>query len=270
MFMNIKNDLIQRREELLNLKKLAEKQIGKLKYKGDPVYHIKIDSDSQQIYLRTKSDQSKGKYLPAKKLSTAKQIATYDYLKEIIRQIDRELKSLERAIKTCGKYNPESYYSTLCKGRQKLINPIKPTDEQYVEKWLSEPYEGGSFALDDDSEFYTDKNERVRSKSEILIANALKKYNIPYKYECPLYLEGLGVIRPDFSVLNVKQRKLLYWEHLGKMDDEEYARTNVNRINFYEKNGVFKGDRLIVTWETSKTPLDTKLLDMVIRHYLLE
>ena len=34
--------LNKRRNELLILRKEAEKRLGKLKYKGDPQYHIKI------------------------------------------------------------------------------------------------------------------------------------------------------------------------------------------------------------------------------------
>lgn len=262
--------LENRIEHLSQLKSESLKRLEKLKYKGTPEYRIGIDSKKNQVFLKDENCKTKGKYLPLGKISIAKQVATYEYLNRTIIQIDKELKLIDKLLKTAREANPEDYYSTLCKGRQSLIVPIMPTDEQYVEKWLSEPYESGSFATDNDSEFYTEKNERVRSKSELLIANALNKHNIPYKYECPLYLEGLGVIRPDFSVLNVKRRKILYWEHLGMMDDEDYARTNVNRINCYEKNGIFKGDRLIVTWETGKTPLDTKLLDMVIKHYLLD
>lgn len=261
--------MLNRREELEKYRRKAEKRLEKLKYKGEPECHIRISSKDNQVYMTQKDSNKKTLYVPAKKLNVAKQIATYDYLNEIIRQVDAEIKNLDKAIKNCGKYSPESYYSTLCKGRQNLITPIRLTDEQFVEAWLSEPYEGGSFSLQD-PEFYTEKNERVRSKSEILIANAMCRLNVPYKYECPLYLEGLGVIHPDFTALNVKRRKVLYWEHLGKMDDPEYATTNVSRINFYEKNGVFKGDRLILTWETGKTPLDVKLVEQTIKHYLLE
>ena len=262
--------LNKRRNELLILRKEAEKRLGKLKYKGDPQYHIKIDSTCSQLFLRTKAERSKGRYLPADKLDAAKQIATYDYLTKCIRLIDDELRRIDKYLLTSNKCSPESYYSTLHKFRQSLITPIIPTDEQFVKKWLSEPYEPGKFDENDESEFYTEKNERVRSKSEILIGNSLLRFKVPYKYECPLYLEGLGVIRPDFTALNVKRRKIFYWEHLGKMDDPDYARTNVSRINYYEKNGVFKGDRLILTWETSKTPLDVRLLDSIIKHYLLD
>ena len=262
--------LIERKNELLKLRSTAVRRLGKLRYKGNPAYHIKFDIANKQIYVRLKSDRSNGKYVPSHKLDSAKQIATFDYLTKTISLIDDELKRIDKYLLQSKKLTPESYYSTLSKPRQNLIIPIVPTDEQFVENWLSEPYEPKPFDEDDESEFYTEKNERVRSKSEILIGNAMFRAQVPYKYECPLYLEGLGVIRPDFTALNKKRRKIFYWEHLGKMDDPEYARTNVSRINYYEKNGVFKGDRLILTWETSKTPLDVKLVNQIIKHYLLE
>ena len=262
--------LLNRKNELQKMRDAAARRLGRLKYKGNPTYRVKIDTKSDQIYVRPRSDRSKGKYLPSSKLGSAKQIVTFDYLTKIIALIDDELKRIDRFLSPSKKCSPESYYSTLSKPRQNLITPIVPTDEQFVENWLAEPYEPKPFDEDDESEFYTEKNERVRSKSEILIGNAMFRAQVPYKYECPLYLEGLGVIRPDFTALNKKRRKIFYWEHLGKMDDPEYARTNVSRINYYEKNGVFKGDRLILTWETSKTPLDVKLVNQIIKHYLLE
>ena len=93
---------------------------------------------------------------------------------------------------------------------------------------------------------------------------------MPYKYECPIYTRELGVIHPDFTALNVKRRKQIYWEHLGKMDDEGYARDNIYRINVYEKNGIFVGENLIVTWETSTMPLDIKLMEDKIRRFLID
>ena len=258
-----------RRAELIQMKANVSHRLKKLKYKGDPQCHIRIDTKRNCFYLDKdgKGLVEKGMFTDEK--AAAEQIANYDYLKNLAKIIDQELKIIDKCLKKTGKTSAEDYYGTLCKGRQDLIIPIRQTDEQYVEEWLSGPYEGGSFGVGD-AEYYTEKNERVRSKSEILIANALKKHGVPYKYECPLYLEGLGVIHPDFTALNVRRRKILYWEHLGKMDDEDYANKNVNRINIYEKNGLFKGEKLILTWETSKTPLDVLLLDSVIKHYLLE
>ena len=60
---------------------------------------------------------------------------------------------------------------------------------------------------------YTSREERVRSKSEIIIADTLSRESIPYRYECPLHIPDVGNIYPDFTVLNVAKRKELYWEH---------------------------------------------------------
>ena len=264
----ILNHLISRKDELLKMKGDVKKRLIKLKYKGKPQYHVKADVNGQ-VYVRAKGERGKGKYIPAGKIDKARQIAEYDYLCRILKQIDNELVLLNKNIAFYSGPSPESYYLTLSKHRQKLFTPIIPTDEQYVEQWLSEPYEKKGFS-ENDPEYYTNNEERVRSKSEIIIANELKRFNIPYKYECPIYLDNFGVIHPDFTAINVKRRKIRYWEHLGKMGDEDYVKKNVKRINAYQNNGVFIGEGLILTMETDSTPLDVKLVDNIIKRYFLD
>ena len=41
------------------------------------------------------------------------------------------------------------------------------------------------------------KNERVRSKSEKIIADMLYHKNIPYKYECPINLKAVSYTHLD-------------------------------------------------------------------------
>ena len=92
---------------------------------------------------------------------------------------------------------------------------------------------------------------------------------IPYKYEVPLPLKGFGIVYPDFVVLNAKQRKVYYWEHLGMMEQPDYAAAAVQKLEQYQKNGIFPGDKLILTYETKTRPLNTKLLEQCIIQYLL-
>lgn len=258
--------LSERLAELNSYKKLIEKRLANLKYKGVPEYHVHVFAKNNQILLRPVN--GKEIYLKSDKRYLASQVATYEYLEKTLKLVESELSRLEK-IRKINALSPENYYETLSKGRQKLIKPIRLTDEQYTEAWLAESFEPKAFKEEDDSRFYTDKNERVRSKSEIIIANTLSKFKVPYRYECPLYLEGMGVIHPDFSALNVKRRKICYWEHLGRMDDPDYANKNVRKINSYQKNGICLGDRLIITMETSNTPLNIKLLEMLINNYLI-
>ena len=51
-------------------------------------------------------------------------------------------------------------------------------------------------------EHLTAGNVRVRSNSEIMIADALTRGWIVFRYEYPILIEGLGCVRPDFLCLH--------------------------------------------------------------------
>ena len=151
---------------------------------------------------------------------------------------------------------------------KQFINPIDVSDEDYVNAWLNVEYVGKEIQ-DDLPYFETDHKERVRSKSELTIANALAKYGIPYKYECPFVLNNGIVIYPDFTVLDLKERKEIYWEHRGMMDDIDYARHAVIRNKKFMSSGVCVGKNLIITEETSDSPLGTNEIDTIIKENFL-
>ena len=148
------------------------------------------------------------------------------------------------------------------------MNPILLPDREFREQWEAVGYTGKAFAKDA-PEYYTDKGERVRSKSEILLANLLQKHDIPYRYECPLTLPSGIVIYPDFTILHLRLRKELYLEHLGMMDNEEYCESALQRLRLYEKSGIFQGDRLLLTYESSKMPLDIRTAEKMILHFCI-
>ena len=108
--------------------------------------------------------------------------------------------------------------------------------------------------------FKTNKGEYVRSKSELIIADRLSGLGIPYRYEAELIL-GDTVIHPDFTILDIKHRREVYFEHFGMMDNPKYATSAVQRINLYNRNNIVLGDRLFFTVETDSVPLDTEIVD---------
>ena len=73
------------------------------------------------------------------------------------------------------------------------------------------------------------------------------------------------IIHPDFTILRVRDRKILYLEHCGMADDPEYAEKRiVKRINEYSQAGIILGDNLFLTFESSTTPFDVRVLDRMI------
>ena len=88
-------------------------------------------------------------------------------------------------------------------------------------------------------------------------------------YEKPLYLAGYGIVYPDFTFYSKRLRQEIYWEHEGLMDNQEYARAAVKKINSYQMNGIFPGERLILTYETTQDIIDSKLMKTLTERYLL-
>ena len=55
---------------------------------------------------------------------------------------------------------------------------------------------------------------------------------------------------------------------MGMMDNSAYAEKAVNIIHAYEQNGIFQGEDLLITYETSKSPLNQKVIMRMIQRYL--
>jgi hypothetical protein len=117
-------------------------------------------------------------------------------------------------------------------------------------------------------EIYTKKGERVRSKSEKILADTFCDLGIEYKYECPIKLNGYGIVYPDFTILRKRDGEEVYWEHDGRMDDPKYAEKAIRKINNYISNGLFPGDRLIVSFESSGVVIRDSVIKMMIDKYL--
>ncbi len=152
--------------------------------------------------------------------------------------------------------------------RRKLIQPVEPTWKQKLTQWKSVEYKGKEFE-EGLPVIMTEKGERVRSKSEKIMADYFYRHGIEYKYECPLYLKGMGMVYPDFTFLSEKSGEEIYWEHNGKMDDPTYAKKAVRKIQTYENNQIFLGERLILTYETEQNILSTAKIEQMVTRYLI-
>lgn len=118
-------------------------------------------------------------------------------------------------------------------------------------------------------EIFTERGEQVRSKSEKIIADSLYRNGIPYRYEHPVYLRGMGVVHPDFICLHVKKRKEILWEHMGLMGDPKYCRRALKKEEMYIKNGYRSGIDIIYTRESSGYTISTKVIDQIIKDTFL-
>lgn len=93
--------------------------------------------------------------------------------------------------------------------------------------------------------YATTKGDRVRSKSEVIIANLLFANSVDYVYEKELFYEPGKWIEPDFTI-KTKSGKEIYWEHLGMIGIESYDKRWKEKQDIYRQ--CFPG-QLEVTYE---------------------
>ena len=269
---NHMHESIQLLKELDNLSKTISDRIKnidkRLKKAPQGLLRVSLSNKTVQYYQRTNTNDPYGKYLTKKDRHLAEQLAQKDYDTKLLKVLKKQQKAIENFIEDYDPDAAEQVYMKLSEQRKALVTPEFLSDEEYVKQWLSQPYTRLGFK-DEDQEFYTSKGERVRSKSEILIADALMRNDVPYLCECPVYNNGVIFAAPDFKCLNRRLRKVYYWEHLGMIGDQDYANRNVKKMDKYILADDFDESRLILTFETDSHPLNTKVIEAKIRKYLL-
>ena len=258
-------DITTRRDWLA---KIIEEKERALEMAPEGTLRILKRKGYNQYYWRKDAKDTNGTYINKGEIELANRLAQKDYDEKVLKQAKKELALLRDYLKV-SVLQPEEVYDLFNNDRKKLISPIEIDDDIFVKEWMNEAYELMPIAEDVGS-FYSNNGVRVRSKSEALIANMLEHFRVPYKYEYPLKLDGLGMVRPDFVCLNVARRKEIVWEHFGMMDNVAYANKNIQKLGIYEQNGFLAGDNMIMTFETSQCPLNSNVVRMKIENMLVE
>ena len=236
--------------------------------KGCPEGNLRISKSRGRIqyYHRLDKEDTNGIYISSKNREFAAQLAEKDYYQKILKSLHKEYGAITRFLADVPHPFVEDIYGQLSEQRRDLVTPIIETDEQYLARWKSISYPKLEYP-DASSLYPSDQGETVRSKSELIIANELFKDSIPYRYEAAVRLKGYGTVYPDFTILNLKLRKEIIWEHLGMLDDAAYLEKNLRKINAYIMNGYYPGDGLILTAETRECPLNLQVVRMLIDRF---
>ncbi len=253
---------IEKRKEMLEkIKEEIEQKID-LNTVNDSAINVVARRNSLQFF--EKNQKGVYCYLPYSKKDQAVEIIQQQYYKKIYKSAMMEVKLLGKLQSFLENKAVEKVYESLGKAKQKVVTPIVQPQEKFIEAWISEEYTGKPFP-ENSPEYYTDRGERVRSKSEKIIADKLYREGIYYRYEYPLELPGWGVVYPDFTILDVENRRNIIYEHFGMMDDENYAGNAIAKVQRYASAGYHIGDNFFITMESSRNPLDSRTLDGVVQ-----
>ena len=244
--------------------KLLEEKRASLKDAPEGRLRVSKTGTTTQYYVRTAGGKRNGRYMKKTDVLIT-QLAQKEYDEDAAAAFESEIALIDDFLQR-SRFSG-LFQTKLHQSKQPLVEQLTLSDEEYTERWMHIPFEALAFKAGQ-PRFFVTENLAVRSKSEAIVAEALIKNHIPFRYEPRLKLKAYTV-HPDFICLNVRTRTEFAWEHFGMMDAPEYASKNVQKLHAYQADGWFPGKNLIITMETKNNQIDAIAVQQIIEMYLL-
>lgn len=148
------------------------------------------------------------------------QLADKEYGRIALRIIDHNLSVLNRLSRQIRLYSQEAVFDGMHSAYQHLPRECFRAARQARDvfrlqrAWAEEFYELSDYRTEEKIHT-TSRGLNVRTRAELLIAEMLYKYDIPFRYEQVLYI-GKYKMAPDFTFLD-RDCNEFYWEYCGMM-----------------------------------------------------
>lgn len=207
------------------------------------------------------------KYIKKKEREYAERLARKKFEKFQLEEQKQELRVLNDYIASLEKIPRKSQQLLGDRRYIELLQHWGKKSAGRYQEWMFGKYEKNRNHLEN-LIHVTKSGYVVRSKSEMIIADALYANNIPFRYECELSL-GEMTLYPDFTIINPVTEEIVYWEHFGMMDVPSYINTCFNKLNIYAQNGIIPTISLIATYETEHIPLNSARVEAVIESFFV-
>lgn len=257
-----KRDRLSRQfEPLKDYEGLVLRKESKKRY-GSSYYDIIRDSSGEK------------KYLGGERNETVLGIKRYRYAKKALSVMDRDIKLLDSLIEkyihpdydTINSLLPLTYQTHLHSSGhsdtgmpQEAIDWMQRLEEEKAQYPPYKPEQLKHPALN---------KEKMRSKSEVIIANILLNAGIPFVYESPLLINGKNVL-PDFRILSLIDLKTeIIIEHQGMVFIEEYANKFIRSLKLYLQTDWVPNKNLFFTFDNAQEILDPEQVITILRKYV--
>ncbi len=218
---------------------------------------VSVGNNRVRYYHVVQKGDTQGDYIPKENRKLAAALAQKDYNKHFLKAARCELSRIEKIMAWLSNDNADAVYDNLSENRRILVSPYIITDDAFAKMWQDTLFKPNPYRPEY-RVYDTRRGEKVRSKSEAIIADILYDLGIPYHYEKPIRLVNGKLRYPDFTLLQKIKREEIYLEHFGLLDDEEYRNSSLIKLDEYRNCGIYPGKNLLFTYETRSTPLDIK------------
>ena len=215
----------------------------------------------------------KTKYYGAEENPEVRLIQEKHFLKKALAELDRhmeKLKVLEGLSRfECSKINdrlPKAYRMS-----EAHLKELEGPDEE--ERWYAyasaekEEIERRQGVWYQGDRRHTAKDgTKMRSKSEVSIANEFFERGKPYIYEFPRDV-GPFTLHPDFTFYSNRYGRVIHWEHAGLLGDPGYMEDFSRRVDTYISIGLVPCVDVIFTFDNINGDIDTRLIERLLDEY---
>lgn len=206
-------------------------------------------------------------YIPSKEKNTAVTMAEKKYYEAMLQDILQEKYAIQGYLNLCSKDKTREEQMLETTVYSELLQKAFTSSNAGITEWEKQDYERCPKYPEQLIHPIFD-GQKVRSKSEAIIATMLHVNKIPFHYEEALHL-GRKVIYPDFTIRHPVTGRTYYWEHFGMMDNENYAQAAFQKMQLYNINGIMLSDTLLATYESEESPLKSNIVENMIQQYFL-
>ena len=177
--------------------------------------------------------------------------------------IEHNVKIIDRLCKKLRPYDPNLLIPGFTKAYKEITDGIfRHTGFPEYSKWI------GMYGADDfrnDGRIHkTASGAMVRTRVEMAIGDNYTLRGLNYIYEKKLILPDGTILHPDFTVPVPGTDKVIYHEHLGLLDKEEYIQSTLWKLDKYIRAGIYPNRNLLLTVEEPNTGLDMEKLNQMI------
>ena len=189
------------------------------------------------------------------------ELARKEYLRIVISTLESNIDVLETSLQKLKDLDLDTVRTKLHKvyrelpeecffinepGRAVMLSKDNADRYRNHRQWATEPYEKSNY-MSERRRFMTSGGFKVRSKSEQHIVEQLINYDVPFRYEQVIHIDGLSY-SADFT-FRERNGELFYWEHAGMMDEPSYVESHYRKMKSFEGAGIVPWKNLIVTYD---------------------
>lgn len=188
------------------------------------------------------------------------------YIDKALKIMDADIELLRKAEKKYCPFDEVSVMGSFIDAHPKLKQAVL-RNPLLDEQWASN-YSMAKDLFEESKTSLAGDGTMMRSRGEIVIAEKLRQYGIPFRYEAEFSIPDIPYT-PDFMIRRPRDWKIFYWEHFGDVNDRAYMKRNGRKLEIYEDYGIVPWDNLIITYDTWDGGVNTPLIEAMIHAWLI-